>query len=92
MNLLAFPIRMALRYGRWMARGAGIALAGLMFAAIERHEVLNIPWVDEPYEVGVTDPYIAAVFTYVVTVRVLIGVMMRFHGAAREHLARLRQR
>ncbi|MEQ8665574.1 MAG: hypothetical protein RIC16_07595 [Rhodospirillales bacterium] len=91
MNLLAIPIRMALRYGRWMARGAGLTVAALMFAAIDRRDELNVPGMDQPYEVGVTDPYIAAVVVYVVTVKVLIGVMMRFHGAAQDHLARLRR-
>lgn len=92
MNLLAFPVRMMLRYGRWMARGVGLAAAGLFFAAVERRETVQLPWMDEPYAVGIADPYIAAALAYVVTVRVLIALMMRFYGAAQEYLRYLRER
>jgi len=92
MNLFAYPIRMALRYGRWMARGAGVAMAGLVFAAVERRETIRLPWMDSPHEVGIADPYIGAVVAYVVTVKLLVLVMMRFYGAAQQHMRNLTNR
>lgn len=88
--LLSIPIRFALRYGRWMARGAGLAMGGLMFAAIERRDSITLPWMEEPYEFGVADPYIASVVAYIITVRVLVGVMMRFYGAAQDFVRQVR--
>lgn len=79
--LLAMPVRFALRYGRWMARGAGVAMAALFFSAIERRETLQLPWMDEPYTVSTIDPYIAGALAYIITVRILISLMMRFYGA-----------
>jgi len=92
LNLFALPIRFALRYGRWVARGVGVAVAGLVFAGVDRRDTITLPGMEAPYEVGATDPYIAFAVVYVVTVRLLISLMMRFHGAAQQHLANLRGR
>lgn len=88
--LLSLPVRFALRYGRWLARGAGVAMAGLLFAAVERRETIDVPWMDEPYVVGIVDPYIAGALAYFVTVRILIKLMMRFYGAAQTLVRNLR--
>ncbi len=83
---------MAVRYGRWMARGAALTMAGLMFAAIERREAILLPGMTEPYEVAAIDPYLAGAMTYIIVVRVLFMLMARFQGAAQRHLANLRGR
>ena len=90
--LLSIPVRFALRYGRWIARGVGIAMAGLMFTAVERRDTIELPWLDEPHVVGAADPYIASAIAYILTVRILIKVMMRFYGGAQAFVRNLRAR
>ncbi len=90
MNLLALPMRMIIRQGRWVARGAGVAMAGLVFEALRRHESIMLPGMDAPYEVASTDPYIGAALAYIIVTKLVRSVIDRFVRAASSHVARIR--
>jgi len=85
------PIRFLVRQGRWFARGAGVLMAGLVFEALHRNELIQLPGMTEPYEVGLADPYWMPVVAYVATTWLLkraINLCIREAGSHVQRISR----
>lgn len=89
MRLFNLPVRFLIRQSRWVARGAGIAVSGAVFEILRRRDVLELPGMNEPYEIDSFTPYWIAGVAYVVAVGMIkriFGVLFREAG---QHIQRV---
>jgi hypothetical protein len=54
------------RYRRFVAIGLGAMAAGIVMPFMRTREVIHVPGIPEPYEIGVADPFVATALAYLV--------------------------
>ena len=89
MNLLNLPLRILARQGRWFARGAGILAAGIVFEFTRRHDLVQLPGMSEPYEIGPVDPYWMSAVSYLAVTWFLKKILRAFIREVGTHIGRV---
>ncbi len=90
MWLLKLPLMFALRQSRWLVRLFAIGAAMLTYRVLQGLDVVQLPGMEQPYEVGSVDPYIAAALVYLVVSRGLRKLTSGMVGRVGQGFDRLR--
>lgn len=71
MWLLKLLLMFVLRQSRWAVRLLAFGAATLVFRILGDLEMIRLPGMEQPYEIGTADPYVVSAIVYMVISRSL---------------------
>jgi hypothetical protein len=90
MWIIKFVLMFLLRQVRWVVAIIAIGGATLIFRLLQGREEILLPGMEQPYELGSVEPYIAAAVVYLLISRTLKKFTARFLTEVSEGFDRLR--